>query len=103
MTLIEKSSVVFKEIDYTELSRYLDVSVDEKIVEDHGLQEVTMRRRYDKGARPSIFGEEMKKHWDEEKSSWLKPLREPTEDEKRRMLALAVAKDVDCVMQKHVY
>ena len=78
MALIEKSSVVFKEIDYTELSRFLAVSVDEKIVEDHGLQEVTMRRRYNKGARPSIFGEEMKKHWDEEKSSWLKPLREPT-------------------------
>ena len=103
MTVIEKSSVVFKEIDYTELSRYLAVTVEEKVIEDLGLREVTMSRRYKKGARPSVIGEEMKKHWEEDKSSWLRPSREPTEEERRRMLALAVAKDVECVMKKHVY
>ena len=69
MTVLEKSSVVFKEIDYTEFSRYLAVTVEEKVIEDLGLREVTMSRRYKKGARPSVIGEEMKKHWEEDKSS----------------------------------
>ena len=101
--LIETSEVQFKGLDVLELSRYLAVNLTQVEVEKFGLSEVIMKRRCRGGRRPTVTGEEMKKHWKEETSLWMRPMRDPEEHEVRKMLAVAVMIDIKIVMGKNTF
>ena len=103
--LIEESTIRLNDINEEELSRYLAVVLSDEEIQKHNFQDLVMVRKYRKGMKPRVTGREMSFYWQKkvEESSWLQASRNPNEFELRRMLAVAVAWDVQRVMQCHVF
>ena len=56
--IIRESTIELKNVDTTELARYLSYLLDERKIEQYGLDELVMRRRTNLGRRPVVTGEE---------------------------------------------
>ena len=101
--LLEESDVEYKNIDYTELARYLPLVVGEDKITEAQLDDVVMTRKTHLGRKPKVTGTEMHKEWDKDNTIWNAPTREPDNIEKRKMLALAVAEEVRFTMKHHMF
>ena len=101
--LLQDTTVQFENVNFTELARYLPLTIDGKDLENSGLMEVVMTRKTHLGRKPKVTGYEMTKEWDEDNSIWRPPERDPTDDEKRMMIALAVSEEVRFVMKNHLF
>ena len=101
--LVQDTAVQFRSINFTELARYVPVTVDEKAIEDSGLMDVVMTRKTHLGRKPKVTGYEMNKEWDEDNTIWNPPVRDPTDEERKKMIALAVSEEVRFVMKNHLF
>ena len=101
--VILESEVRFHEIDEVELARYIAVTVNETEIQRRQMSDVVMTRKKTGGRKPCVTGTEMTKGWKDETSLWNAPVRAPSEEEVKGMLASAVSSDVKCVMESHVY
>ena len=102
--IFSESGVVFKNIDDTELSRYVALVCSEDAIVGRGLSEVVMTRKKSGGRKPAVTGNEMKRRWrDLEESLWNAPSREPTQDEVKKLLALAVRTDIEHMMKNNLF
>ena len=102
--VIENSDVTIKGVDSLELARYLAVNMTDQDIKEANLEELVMTRRYSRGPKPKVTGEQMNSHWvDNEESSWVRPIRQPTDIELKKMIAYAVMVDVTVVMRSHTF
>ena len=90
-------------MDYVELSRYMAYTFTVEEQEELGIKNMVMQRKNKGGRRPKVTGREMLSGWHEDESIWLGPTKEPNVEEKRRLLALAVGREVEFVMRNHMF
>ena len=61
--IFSESGVVFRNIDDTELSRYVALVCSEDAIMGRGPSEVVMTRKKSGGRKPAVTGNEMKRKW----------------------------------------
>ena len=90
-------------MNYVGLSRYMAhiFTVEEQV--EMGIKDMVMQRKNKGGRRPKVTGREMLSKWNEDESIWLGPVKVPDEEEKRKLLALAVGREVESVMRNHMF
>ena len=98
-----EADVKYRNINVLELARYLAVILGQDDIVKYGLEDLVMRRHTNLGRKPKVTGREMEDWWKEDESIWLRPNREPTEEESKKMFALAVSADVKNVMKSHLF
>ena len=98
-----EADIVYRNVNILELARYLALILQQGDIVKYELEDLVMKRRTNLGRKPVVTGKEMDDWWSEEKSLWLKPNREPTDEESKKMLALAVSMAVKNVMQRHLF
>ena len=96
--LIENSQEEAKNVDYEEVGRYLAVTMDKDRIVNEGLSHVIPERKVETGRAITVAYLCNKSN--EEK--W-KNARKPGKQQKKRMVALAVAEGVRACMSHHVY
>ena len=101
--IMAESKIRVDNVNYVELSRYMAHSFTVEEQEEMGIKNMVMQRKNKGGRRPKVTGREMLSKWNEDESIWLGPVKEPDEEEKRRLLALAVGREVELVMRNHVF
>ena len=98
-----EADIKYRNINVLELARYLAVVLKQEEITKYNLEDLVMRRRTNLGRKPLITGQEMNDWWKEEESLWIRPNREPSEEEMKMILALAVSVDVKNIMKKHLF
>ena len=104
--LIGESSLNYKNIDFMELGRLMAYTVPwEKIVEKD-LQMFIPRRKSSGGRKPKVTGRELDTRFtelDRSKSIWKLPEAEPTGEQVKEMMAVAVGEEVRFNLKNHTY
>ena len=101
-----ESEVTFDDIDNDELLKYLAMNCTEEQVEMEGLTDIVPSRKYVYGRRPGITSEEAlaPKQETDEKSKWtFTGKREPTKQEQKKALSLALSIAIRASFQNYVY
>ena len=106
--LISESQLKLSNVNALELSRYLPYLLDQRQIENHGLKDLVMTRKTNLGRKPVVTGDELEFGWAErvsagKKTIWNKAKREPSQQEVKKMLSIAVQCDVTNVMKKHLF
>ena len=96
--LIENSEEEIKNADYEEIGKYLAVTMTREEIVKEGLSHVVPERKIETGREISVAYLCRKANEDK----W-KKARKPGKKQKKRMVALAVAKGVQTCMANHVY
>ena len=96
--LIEQSEDEVKNVDYTEVGKYLAVTMSREEVTREGLSNVIPKRKVETGREISVAYLCNKDNEDK----W-KRARKPGSRQKKKMIALAVAEGVRACMSHHVY
>ena len=98
-----KTDLKTEGINYKEMARYVAMEAEEFDVNALKLGRIIPKRRYRKGCKPGVTGvEPMGKESDDE-IKWVFPSREPTEVEKKNLLALALEIGVKAAFSNHLY
>ena len=101
--VILKSSMNFEGVNYNEAARYCVMMYDKFEIRANGIERVVPVRRHKKGKKPGVTGcGPLSKHKDDEEL-WLFPTTEPTELEKRRLLACCVEIGIRKAFTSHLY
>ena len=101
--VILKSSMKFEGVNYREAARYCAMMYDKFEIRANGIERVVPIRRHKKGSKPGVTGcGPMSKHKNDEEL-WLFPNMEPTELEKRRLLACCTEIGIRKAFSSHLY
>ena len=102
--LINQSKVKF-EVNPTELALHIAATHTQLEIKNLGLEHVVHTRTYKNGPRPSIISKSVTGTQTERETSdsWQMPSSEPTNDEVKNMLAIAISNAVKLVMRSNVY
>ena len=98
-----EANIKYKNINNLELARYLALILGQDEIVKYGMEDLVMKRHTNLGRKPKVTGREMEDWWKEDESIWLRPNREPTAEEIKKMIALAVSIDVKNVMRSHLF
>ena len=90
-------------VNYREASRYLAMELGDAERAMSGLRRVLPVRRYRKGTKPGVTGPVAVGPSVDDDSQWIFPSVEPTEKEKRMMVATVVEVGVRTVFKTHLY
>ena len=101
--IMTESKIKVENVNYLELARYMAHSFTVEEQENLGIKDMVMQRKNKGGRRPKVTGREMANEWDDKESIWLGPVKEPDDEEKRKLLALAVGREVELVMRNHLF
>ena len=91
------------DMDWQELALYLAVTHTQQQLDQLGLSHVTHTRVHRTGPRPEITTEEIVNRNSDTVSKFRLPARVPTEDEQRKMFAVALENLIKTAMGNHVY
>ena len=91
------------EVDTVELGLYLAIVCDRQELENSGLGDVTSTRVSKNGSKPGITTPEVLSRGDKIIPKFVPPAREPTEDEKRLMVAIALKSLILASLKNHVF
>ena len=85
-----QSDLVVEGVNYKETARYVAMGYDPYEVRSMGLERIVPKRRFRKGTKPGVTGKETLSKETEDEIMWCFPVREPTDLEKKRLLALEI-------------
>ena len=101
---ILKTQLEFEGVDYKELSKYVAINCSRLEVCEAGLRRVVPVRAKQKGAKPGMTGEGvMGPHKEKNNDQWLLSAAEPTEEEKRKLLAKGLEVATKALWRTHLY
>ena len=100
--MVEKSEVKIL-TDDKELGLFLASTLTRAEVERLNLGEVVQERLYKAGAAPSITSREIMSRGPACPTKWKEPRRDPTEEERRRMLGLVLEFAINMCLEHHFY
>ena len=99
-----ESELKFEGMWYEEIGLYIAVNYVNKMheLEELGLDEVCPTRDTNQGKKPTV---QSLTHdsWEDRHSHWNDPARQPTEEEKRKMIIVALGCQMKAVMTNHDY
>ena len=98
-----KSKIKFIGLNYKELARYVRIGYDHFEIRAMKLDRIVPRRRYNRGTEPGITGKEPLGREADDEEKWVFPEREPTEMEKRNLLAASLEIAVRAAFKSHTY
>ena len=98
-----KSSLEVKGMDWQEVTRYVAMGYDPFEKRKMDLGRILPVRRYHKGATPGVTGAEPLSKNTGDELRWVFPGREPTAEEKKRLLAAALEIGVRAAFACHLY
>ena len=106
--LVEKYGDRIEGAAYGEAARYLALVLTEKEVLDEGLSDVLPQLRTNRGMKPGITSPEvsntpLNKEVLKEESRLTEPIREPSAQEQKRILAKCLARATHAAMSNHVF
>ena len=105
--LILKSEMKIENINYREAARYCAMRYGKAEILANKLSRIVPKRKFKKGSKPDITGYcPMKKNVDElteEEEIWVFPSAEPTEEEKKMLIACSIEIGVRAVFLNHLY
>ena len=84
------SKMQFEGINYVEAARYCAMKLDKFEIRLNGLERVLPTRRFRKGTKPGVTGKGPLGKNSNDDELWVFPKTEPTEIEKRRLIAVCV-------------
>ncbi len=94
------------DVDDKELALYLALTLGKETIEKEHLQDVTSSWLHEggPGRKPGITTAEVKGGIEaRSKSKFQKPLREPTQDEKKKMISIALQIGIETITKNHLY
>ena len=98
-----KTTLVVKGLNYREMARYVAMEMDRFEIRYYNLDRIAPRRRFKKGTKPGVTGKDpLSKHTDSEEQ-WIFPPFEPTEQEKKALLAASLDIGVRTAFENHLY
>ena len=102
--IVLESDLKFEGMWYEEISLYIAVNYVNKMqeLEEIGLNEVCHTRDTNLGKKPTVQSL-THEEWEERHSHWNDPVRQPTEEEKRKMIIIALGCQMKAVMTNHDY
>ena len=98
-----ESQMQFEGINYLEAARYCAMKLDRFEIRVNGLERVLPTRRFRKGTRPGVTGKGPLGKSSNDDELWVFPKAEPTELEKRRLIAACVEIGVKKAFTSHLY
>ena len=96
--MIESSELEIESIEWKELGKYLAVTMSEEQINDEDLRSVIPKREKETNRKITVAYLNEKKN----KNKWL-TARMPNNNEKKKMIAIAVAQGVKACLENHVY
>jgi hypothetical protein len=96
--MVEHSEKQIEDVDWTELSRYLAVTMTKDEIEKEGLQKVIPERKRETNRKVSVAYLVNK----ENEENWTRG-RVPGCNQKKKMMGIAIANGVKVCMENHVY
>ena len=102
--IVLKSDLKFEGMWYEEIGLYIAVNYVNKMeeLEQIGLDEVCPTRNTNLGRKPTVQSL-THEDWEDRHSHWNDPARQPTEEEKRKMIITALGCQIEAVMTNHDY
>ena len=98
-----ESDIKFEGINYKEVARYVRFGMEDFEIRANGLEKIVPKRRFKPGVTPGITGKEpLSKHSNDE-IRWVFSMRDPTEKEKRNLIAAALEIGVRTSFTNHIY
>ena len=91
------------EVDTVELGLYLAIVCDRQDLEDAGLGDVTSTRVSKNGSKPGITTPEVLSRGDKVKPKFKPPARQPTQDQKKLMVATALNRLIRASLKNHIF
>ena len=101
--VILKSKMKWEGINYKEAARYCAMCYDQFEMRANGLDRIAPWRRYRKGCKPGVTGSGPLGMESDDEVIWVFPNREPTELEKKRLLASCFEIAVRVAFTSHMY
>ena len=96
--LIENSQEEIKNVDYEEVGKYIAVTVDKERIASEGLSNVIPERKRETGRAITVAYLCNKSNEDKWKTA-----RKPGKQQRKKMIAIAVAEGIRVCMSQHVY
>ena len=102
--LIANSQINF-ECDVLDMALHIAATNTQQQIKDLGMSDIIHTRRFKHGNRPTIISKSVSGTETERETaeSWVPPIRTPTLQETKQMLALVISQAVKLVMRSHVY
>ena len=101
--LILKSKMEVRSVNYRECARYCAMKYSKSEIYANGIARVVPTRRFTKGTKPGLTGCGPRGKVADDEEIWVFPDREPTELEKRRLLACNVEIGIRMLFRSHLY
>ena len=98
-----KSKMKTEGINYREAARYCAMKYSKSEIFSNGLTRIIPHRRYRKGTKPGVKGTGPKSKESDDEELWIFPLSEPTEKEKRQLIACCLEIAVRAIFTLHLY
>ena len=98
-----KSQLKVEGWNYIEAARYVAIGYDKFETREFGLDRVVPKRRFHKGRNPGVTGVEPLSGYIEDEEKWIFPRVEPTELEKRKLVAACLDIAVREAFSLHLY
>ena len=98
-----KSNLNIDGVNYKEAARYVAMRYDPFEVRKMALERIIPKRKYRKGTKPGVTGKEPLGKESDDEVRWVFPQREPTNKEKRSLIAAALEIGVRDAFSLHVY
>ena len=98
-----KTKLRVEGMNWQEVARYVAMGYDPFEKRALGLERILPKRRFHKGAKPGVTGKEPLSKAKGDEVRWVFPVREATEDEKRKLLAAALEIGVRAAFSTHLY
>ena len=102
LDIIFKSDIIFKGIDFSEVSLYLSLNVRKEELERENLLEFCPTRNI-RGRPPTITSSGKHNEYDKRWKNWNKPLRTATDEMNRKLLMKAFEIALKLVMKNHIF
>ena len=101
--MVMKSKMQIEGVNFKEAARYCVMKYSKAEVLANGLTRIVPRRRYRKGTKPGLTGSGPKGKVSDDELVWVFPNTEPTELEKRKLIACCVEIGIRAVFTSHLY
>ena len=100
---VMETDLKFEGLNYKEMSRYVAMEMDPFDIRYLKLEKIVPVRRFHRGSRPGVTGNEPLAKEADDEVRWRFPAREPTELEKRNLLAAALEIGIRRSFELHTY
>ena len=98
-----ESDLTIEGVNYKEAARYVAMKYDAYEVRKLGLERIIPKRRFKHGTKPGVTGKEPLSKESDDEVRWEFPEREPSDLEKRKLLAACLEIGVRCAFASHLY